>query len=352
MFYLSEVIGKRIFDHQGRPLARIRDLVAEVSDSPMPAAEHAADEPVVFMQSEEDTTERDAPVIKGLLAHVGRKHQPFYVPIEQIKTLGADGARIRSSKVDLQPFERRAGEMLLTRDLWDKQIIDLERRKVVRVNDVALTGAKPVTNAADHERWWVRGVEVGLSGLVRRLHLTGLALAITRKPLQPRIVRWQHIDVFGSNVPGGVALQHQKLANFHPVEIARITDSVSYLQGAEIIASLDDTLAADTLEEIVADRQTDIMEQIPNARAADIIEEMSPDEATDLLSELPDDKANALLKEMDEEEAQEVRQLMRYPEDSAGGLMTTDFVRALPSMTTGEVIEANRATFQSGRAHV
>jgi Mg/Co/Ni transporter MgtE len=104
-------------------------------------------------------------------------------------------------------------------------------------------------------------------------------------------------------------------------------------------------LAADTLEEIDADRQTDIMEQIPDERAADIIEEMAPDEATDLLAELPEDKAGALLEEMDEEEAAEVRQLLRYNEHSAGGIMTTDFVRVRADMTVQEVIDGNREVF-------
>src|SRR5207253_7645588 len=148
------------------------------------------------------------------------------------------------------------------------------------------------------DRWWVRGVDIGLDGLTRRLHVARVLGALAPKATQPHIVPWQHLDVFGSNVPGGVALPHTKLAKLHPVEIARITDSVSYLQGAEIIASLNDTLAADTLEEIVAERQTDIMEFMPEDRAADILEEMAPDEATDLLSELPEDKAGALLEQM------------------------------------------------------
>src|SRR5438874_207485 len=227
MFYLSELIGKKITDRQGNPVARIGDIVAEL-------------------------------------------------------------------------------------------VIDLETRKVVRVNDVALTGARPAGEQPSVGRWWVRGVDVGLGGIVRRLRLSNVIGGINSNVVQPRIVPWQHLDVFGSNVPGGVPLLHKKLAHLHPVEIARITDSVSYHQGAEIIASLDDTLAADTLEEIVSDRQTDIVEDIPEERAADIIEEMSPDEATDLLGELSEEQAASLLDQMDQEEAKEVRQLMRYPENSAG----------------------------------
>jgi magnesium transporter len=281
-------------------------------------------------------------VVKGLLARTGRKREAFFIPIAMIDALERGGAKTSSYKLDVAPYERREGEILVTRDLWDKQVIDLERRRVVRVNDAVISEAHREEGG---KRWWVRGVDVGMGGLLRRLKLGRLAASISSKLMRPYIVRWQHMDVFGSNVPGGVPVQHNKLAALHPVEIARISDSVSYHQGAEIIASLDDTLAADTLEEIVTERQTDIMENIPEERAAHILEAMAPDEATDLLSELPEARAASLLREMDEDEAQDVRRLMRYPEHSAGGRMTTDFVRTVPSMTVREVIEANKPIF-------
>ncbi len=341
MFYLSELIGKAVRGQQGDQVARIRDLVVELlkADTGRGSA--------LPVDEEGEPFELELPVVKGLLATTSHKHEPFFLPIEQIKSLGKDGARLSSPKVDLQPFERREGEMLLARDVWDKQVIDLESRKVVRVNDVALTGAISSNDPAEAGRWWVWGVDISIGGLLRRLHLTRLVHAITRKPVHPKIVRWQHLDLFGSNVPGGAPLPHEKLSHLHPVEIARITDSVSYRQGAEIIASLDDTLAADTLEEIEAERQTDIVEQIPEARAADILDEMAPDEASDLLAELPEDKAGALLDQMDEEDAEEVRYLMRYPEHSAGGLMTTDFVRVPATMTVAQVIETHKLVFLS-----
>jgi magnesium transporter len=336
MLYLSEIIGKRIVDQKGNSVARIRDVVVEL------VAPGEDDPTTPALDNEGEPVEYDVPVVKGLVARTGRSRQPFYVPMEQVQSLGHDGARIRSYKLDVKPFERREDEMLLTRDVWDKQVIDLERRRVVRVNDIVLVGSAAGTNPP---RWWVRGVDVGMGSLLRRIHIFKPVSAVVKKAIQPRIVPWQHLDIFGSNVPGGVPLGHKKLANLHPVEIARITDSLSYHQGAEIISSLDDTLAADTLEEIDEVRQTDIMEQIPEERAADILEEMAPDEATDLLAELPEERADALLEEMDDEEAEEVRQLMRYPEHSAGGTMTTDFVCCTPEMTVGDVIEANKATF-------
>lgn len=348
MFYLSELINKRISDRQGNTVARIRDLVVELSDLDTSAGGSGDKQPP---DAEEDEEHRraDVPVVKGMLARTSRKHQPFFLPVSQVESLGSSGARLVSPKLDLQAYEQREGEMLLARDLWDKQIIDLESYKVVRVNDVVLSGSAQAAepDQSNVGRWWVRGVDVGVGGLLRRLRLASLVCKVMPRAAHPHIVRWQHLDVFGSNVLGGVPLKHKKLARLHPVEIARITDAVSYHQGAEIIASLDDTLAADTLEEIVTDRQTDIVEYIPEDRVADILEEMSPDEATDLLAELPAEKAGSLLEQMDQEDAEEVRHLMRYPEHSAGGIMTTDFVRVTPTKTISEVIEANKPVLMS-----
>lgn len=351
MLYLSELVGKQIYDPQGNRFGRVRDLVAELTPT-VQFAEERITGPIVLVDTIDQYEEREIPAIKGVVARTGRKNVPFFLPISQVGSLGPAGARLKSATVDLVPFERRAGEILLVRDLWDKQVIDLERRKVVRVNDVVLfenvlpsEGEEARTGTSP--RWWVRGVDVGLGGLVRRLHTASLWVALTRKPIRSRLVRWRHIDVFGSNVPGGVALRHKKLASMHPVEIAHITDNVSYLQGAEIIASLNDALAADTLEEITDERRTDIVEHIPEDRAADILEEMAPDEASDLLADLPEEKAGSLLEHMEAEEAQPVRQLMRYAENTAGGIMTNEFVRVLPDVTVDEVIEGNRQLFLS-----
>lgn len=354
MLYLSEIVGKKIYDPNGNRVGRVRELVAELSSTVQISGEEDAEAPVVLVTTIDEAQERDVPYIKGILARTGRKQQPFFVPVTQVVSIGPDGVRLNSARVDLQPYERRAGEILLTRDLWDKQVIDLDSRRVVRVNDIALIEGKAVDSTQMQAlslppglRWWVRGVDVGIGGIARRLRIINMVQGLSGKAISSRLVPWRHLDVFGSNVPGGVALHHKKLAKLHPVEIARITDSVSYLQGAEIIASLNDTLAADTLEEITAERQTDIVEQIPDERAADILEEMAPDEASDLLAELSEEKAGALLEQMDEAEARPIRHLMRYSESSAGGIMTTDYVRVLPHMTVEEVVETNRPIFMS-----
>src|SRR5260370_38410235 len=172
MLYLSELIGKRVVDRQGNTVARMRDLVAELV-SPDNLVPHEA-----AVDDEGEPVERDVPMIKGLVARTGRSRQPFFLPIAQVQTLARDGARIRSLKLDLQPFERREGEMLLTRDLWDKQVINLERRRVVRVNDIVITSA---TSDANAPRWWVRGVHVGIGSLLRGVQIDALLEDVTTK---------------------------------------------------------------------------------------------------------------------------------------------------------------------------
>lgn len=352
MLYLSELVGKKVYDNQGNRLGQVSDLVAEITPS-VQLAEERTTGPIVMVNTVDQREERELPAIKGIVVRAGSKKERYYLPADRVITLGSHVVQATVTLENLQPFDsRRAGEMLLVRDLWDKQVIDLERRRVVRVNDVVLIEhILPLPGDTDPaltaSRWRVRGVDVGIGGIARRLHVIGLVQAITHKPLDSREVLWSYVDVFGSNVPGGVAVRHNKLAKLHPVEIAHITDSVSYLQGAEIIASLDDTLAADTLEEITDERRTDIMEQIPEERAADILEEMAPDEASDLLADLPEAKAGSLLEHMEAEEARPVRQLMRYAENTAGGIMTNEYIRVLPDVTVEEVIEGHRQLFLS-----
>lgn len=332
MLYLSTLVGKRIKGSEGNTVARLRDIVAVLEDQAVPG-DH---------KGEQRTRLR----VKGLLARTGRRRQPFFVPADIIGTMEETGVSLRSSKLDLQPFERRDGEVLLTRELWDKQIIDLETRRVVRVNDIVLDTEEPPSQE-EGQAWYIAGVDIGVGALFRRIRLAKPVQSLTHKPIDAKVVKWSDMDLFSTNVPGSLQVQHERLATLHPVEIARITDAVSYHQGAEIISSLDDTLAADTMEEIAAERQTDIMELIPDDLAADIIEEMAPDEATDLLAELPEDQADALLDEMEEDRASDVRQLMRYPNHTAGRAMTTDFICVRPDMTVADVIDTNKPRFLS-----
>ena len=304
MPYLSQLIGKPIRNRAGNSVARLRDVVIDLAQ----------------VEAE------NGPVIKGLVARTARRKAPFYLPVEQVDTLTDEGAMLNSAKFDLKPFERREGEMVVTKDLWDRQIIDVRQRRVHRVNDVLIEQ----TPGGNTREWRIAGVDVSIAGLAQRLKLGKLASMIRPGASQAPVVNWRDLDIFGTSMAGGVGLKHDKLAQMHPVEIARITDSLSYHQGAEIISSLDDTLAADTLRRD-RDRPPDRHHRGYSRRACRRHHRRNGARRSHRsLAELPEEQAGALLEEMDDEEAKDVRQLMRYPEDSAGGTMTTDYVCATP----------------------
>ncbi|MBI2863052.1 MAG: magnesium transporter [Chloroflexi bacterium] len=301
MLYLSQIIGRSIRDRQNEAIATIKDLIVRLGEEAYP--------PVV-----------------GLIARTGARD--FFVPWVQVAELTERGAKLSTFKVNLEPFARRDGEVLLTRDVLDKQLVDVNGRRVVRVNDLQLA---PVDSEVR-----VVGVDVSPQAILRRLGPASLF-----GKLQSReIIDWANVEYLVTHAPAvRLKMSHERLSKLHPVDIARIIDSLSYHQGAEIVGSLDTATAADTIEEMSPERQVDIVEGMEEEKAADILEEMAPDEAADILAELSEEKAEDLLELMDEEEADDVRELMEYEEDTAGGIMTTDFAAIPSSSTVGEAIE-------------
>jgi len=268
--------------------------------------------------------EEDHPPVAGFVARYRRRG--FFLPRWRISHFGEAGVRLNSDILDLRPFVRRDGEVLLARDVLDKQLIDVDGKRVVRVNDVQLIEAA--------NEWRVTGADVSLIGLWRRL-----APAFMRSGRPVEVIDWADVGYLATDA-ATVQLKSSrgKLARLHPVEIARLAESLSYQHGAEIVESLDDETAAETLEEMAAERQAQILGDMDEERAADILEHMSPDEAADVLGDLPVDKAEDLLNRMDDEEQLEVAELLPYADDTAGGLMTTEFVTLARDLTVGEAL--------------
>ena len=267
----------------------------------------------------------DHPPVTGLVARQLRRD--FFVPRHQIVELNEQGARLNSDKYDRTPFQRRENEVLLRRDVLDKQLIDVDGKRVVRVNDVQLISAGGELR--------VTGADVSLQGLWRRLAPAGFVKA----PKAVEVIDWADVGYLATDA-ATVRLKSSagKLARLHPVEIARLTEALSYHQGAEVIESLDDETAAETLEEMPAEDQARIIGDMDEERAADILEWMSPDEAADVLGDLPEEKAEDLLQRMEHQEQSDVAELLHYEDDTAGGLMTTEFVALPKNLTVGEAL--------------
>ena len=300
MFYLSQVLGRPIRDLEGERVATIKDVIVRLG-------------------------EQDHPPVTGVVARYRRRN--FFLSRWRITDLSARGVRLDSDILDLRPFVRREGEVLLARDVLDKQLIDVDGKRVVRVNDVQLIEA-----GGD---WRVTGADVSLQGLWRRLAPAGLIGS--KKAVE--VLDWADVGYLATDA-ATVQLKSSsgKLARLHPVEIARLAEALSYHHGSEVVESLDDETAAETLEEMPSERQVRIIGDMDEERAADILEWMSPDEAADVLGDLPEEKAEELLGLMDDQEQADVAELLPYEDDTAGGLMTTEFVTLPRDLTAGAAL--------------
>ncbi|MGI8835433.1 MAG: magnesium transporter MgtE N-terminal domain-containing protein [Pyrinomonadaceae bacterium] len=300
MLYLSQVLGRPIRDLEGERVATVKDVIVRLGDE-------------------------DHPPVIGLVARYRRRD--FFVSRWRITDLDEQGVRLNSDILDLRPFVRRDSEVLLARDVLDKQLIDVDGKRVVRVNDVQIIEA-----AGD---WRVTGADVSLHGLWRRL--APAKFLGTRKPVE--VIDWSDVGYLATDA-ATVQLKSAsgKLARLHPVEIARLAEALSYHHGSEVVESLDDETAAETLEEMPSEQQARILGDMDEERAADILEWMSPDEAADVLGDLPEEKAEELLGLMEDQEQAEVAELLPYADDTAGGLMTTEFVTLPRELTVAEAL--------------
>src|SRR5882762_5474890 len=300
MLYLSQVLGRPIRDVEGEPVATIKDVIVRLGED-------------------------DHPPVTGFVARYRRRN--FFLPRFSVSGFNGSGVRMNTDILDLRPFGRRESEVLLARDVLDKQLIDVDGKRVVRVNDVQLIEAAG--------EWRVTGADVSLQGLWRRLAPAGFMG--TRSPVE--VLDWADVGYLATDA-ATVQLKSSsgKLARLHPVEIARLAEALSYHHGSEVVELLDDETAAETLEEMPSERQVQILGDMDEERAADILEWMSPDEAADVLGDLPEAKAEELLGLMESEEQADVAELLPYEDDTAGGLMTTEFVTLPRDLTVGDAL--------------
>jgi magnesium transporter len=302
MLYLSQILSSPVVDAANEKIASISDILVKYGSDEYP------------------------PVI-GLVARFRRRN--VFIPGRNIAELSTGGARMSSAKLDLTPFERREGEVLLAKDVLDNQLIDVDGKRVVRVNDVQLI------DAGDH--WRVSGADISLQGFLRRLMPKGFFGS--SRPVE--VIDWADVGYLATDtatVTVQLKSSKDKLSRLHPVEIAQLAETLSPIHRTEVVESLDNETAADTLEEMSTEAQARILEDMDEERAADILEEMSPDDAVDVLGELSEEKAEELFNLMEDEERADVAELMPYEHDTAGGVMTTEFIVFPQDLTVGETI--------------
>lgn len=313
MAFLSEILGHTITDFDGRYIGKLEDLIArEPAD---------AIHPVV-----------DALVIRG-------KGKILTVPYALVMALFAPSIPLNCRADEITAYQPAEEDIFLSRDVLDKQIIDTDGARVVRVNDLELVRVNGTL--------YVGNVDIGLMGVLRRLGVEGLVRRLSsslhlRAP--QNIISWDDVELLRHDPFMRLRVPVESISELHPADVAEIISDMNKLEGGQFLEALDMEQLADTLEEVETDFQADLVENMPDQKVADLLEEMEPDEAADLLAELPEERSRGLLALMNKEESDDVRKLLSYPEDSAGGIMTTEFASVPPDVTAEEAIRLLRET--------
>jgi magnesium transporter len=313
MLHATEVLGAEAYDLNGHFVGRVKELFVEPADQP----------------------NRVSRVLLGR----GR-YRPLVARYDQVSDVTPGRIKLTTDESALELYHPNEAWLALRKDLLDQQIIDTAGRKVVRVNDIELSDHR--TNGNVEMR--IAQVDVGLPGAVRRL-LQGIVppevIRRIQKKLPQRTIRWEFVNLIEPDPLRRVKLRmsSQKLASMHPADLADIMEELSPAERQSIITSLDEETAAEALAELDKRLQTQVVEKLDPEKAADIIEEMRPDEAADLLANLTPEARGDIIEEMPGRDAQEVRDLLRFEHDTAGGMMNTEVVTVSDDATRGEVVD-------------
>ncbi len=306
ILHLSLVVSGDLTDADGRKLGRIEDLLAHLG-------------------------QEEYPPISGAVATVAGRN--VYIPAKRIGEIEHGRIVLTKARLDLQPFERREGELLLREDLLDRQLINVDGARLVRANEIEI---------ARVEGWWrVVGIDVSAQSLLRRL---------LPRQLAPRVrvsgfLDWASLEPFTGHIPTiQLRVPHPKLARLHPAELADLVEAAPHGQGEEIIAAVrhDPALEADLFEELGDDHQLEFSEDRDDREIGDLVARMETDDAVDFLAQFDEDRRTRILELLPPVQRRRLRTLLGYEPLTAGGLMSPDFVAVYTQATQQEALDRVR----------
>ncbi|HVX65876.1 MAG TPA: CBS domain-containing protein [Bryobacteraceae bacterium] len=315
LLYFTDILGLKVYDLKGRRIGSVAD---------------AALVPLI------DPIRVDRYLVGGGWAWLSVRH-------DQVGSISLDGLHLREEL--LTPYHEDEYMLRIARDLLDQQIIDVNGRKVVRVNDVTFEIAKDRERGNDVLE--VLEVDIGVRSILRRILQGWMPRRWVRKLqayIPPNSIRWEFCNIVEPDPQRRLRLNldYQKLENLHPADLADIVEELSPEERSAVMETLDSEVAAEALSEVDPKMQVSILESLDADKAADIVEEMDPDEAADVMAELEEQTSEDILEEMDAEPKDDVRELLEFDEDTAGGMMTTEYVEIPASATVAEALDAIR----------
>ncbi len=300
--YLTELLSKNVFDKDNQKLGKIKDVVI--------------------------SPDKTYPKIEAIKIKANGEY--YFIPSSYIEDINTTKVLLTTPLEDIRQYPKQDSQIKLSRDILDRQVVDMEGSKIRRVNDVEIS--------YKNGNYYIIGVDIGVNGLFRRL---GMGKFSKKIHPEDNIISWKDIDSLDfTNLK--LKVSKNKLTRLHPADIAEIVDDLGISDSMSILNSLDDESAADAFEEISPEKQKTILTEMEEKEAADLVDEMSPDDAADLLASISDEKKEEILDLMDPEESQELRELLEYPENTAGGIMTTEYASVIGNQSTGDVMKEIR----------
>ena len=314
MFYLSNMLGRPVYDSTGEKLGTVSDLAISTGE--------------VF------------PRITSL-AFKGPGRTPFMISWRKyVEDFTEDEVRLNTESYNIRFSYLQPTEVLLARDLLDQQIVDTQGLKIVRVNDLKLSPSGSQLR--------LLGAEVGVRGILRGLHpllekaVVSGAKLLNRK-IEEKIIAWNYMDLLDRDLSKvKLSVTHKRLDELHPADVADILEQLDPKQRAEVFNHLDDARSAEVIAELEDEFQAETLDDMEDSEVSGLLGQMDPDDAADIIRDLPYEKAETLLRLMGVEDAAEIRRLLGYRENTAGGMMTTRFVALSEDDTVGEAIETLR----------
>lgn len=293
MIYLSQLLNQVVWDAFGHQVGKVKDMLVNSTEKNMP--------PLAAISLKNH--------IKGI----------EFVDMSQVATLWPS-ITLKVDETKILSFIPKGHELYLKERVMDQQIVDTEGKRLVRVNDLQI--------ARKGDAFLLTGVDASVNGLFRRLGLEKINRGFSRllqKEDKTQVIPWETVASIEHDDPLRLSVSQARLVQMPPADIAAILDDLDHHTSKALLQGFSDEQLADTLEEASTEVQLSVLSQLHPERAADILEEMDPDEAADLLGDMDDKSSEQLLNLMEDEDEEDVRQLLAYPEESAGGIMTTEF---------------------------
>ncbi|WP_421572553.1 CBS domain-containing protein [Slackia exigua] len=314
MFYLSAMLGMPVYDSTGEKLGIVSDLAISTGE--------------VF------------PRITSL-AFKGPGRTPFMISWRKyVEDYTDDKVVLNTEAFNIRFSYLQPREILLARDLLDKQIVDTQGLKIVRVNDLKISPSGSQLR--------LLGAEVGVRGILRGLHpllekaVVGIG-GLFNIDIKEQIIAWNYMDLLDRDLSKvQLSVTHKRLEELHPADVADILEQLDPRQRAEVFRHLDAERSAEVIAELEDEFQAEALEDLDVAEVSGLLGHMDPDDAADIIRDLPYEKAERLLRLMGVDDAAEIRSLLGYKDDTAGGMMTTRFVSMFEDDTVGDTIEVLR----------